>query len=361
LIYVVPPPMPTYLERSLFGHAPNPAAVPHLLSRRGALVTFADRFVNAALTVYCSLLVWRAERSLRLSDPQPFDLSGGTVKPSLTFVNTHFITEPSRSLPPTVVQIGGIHLAGQPPRAIPADILEFIDGSPNGVIYFTFGSVVSMSSIPKHIQKAFRDALARVPQRVLWKYEGEMEDKPKNVMTREWFPQRDILMHPNVRLFISHGGISGVYEAVDAGVPVLGFPFFSDQPRNLANLVDAGMAISMELLSVSEEMFLNAVLELVNDEKYKKNAEIVSKRFKDRPMSPAESVVYWTEYVLRHKGAPNLMSHAMSLTWYQYFLVDVMFTFLLTVSVIIFLIYFCLKNIVKYSFKYFHSSKEKCE
>lgn len=74
-------------------------------------------------------------------------------------------------------------------------------------------------------------------------------------------------MHPNIKLFISHGGISGIYETVDAGVPVLGFPFFYDQHRNIANLVDAGMAISMELLSVTTDTFLNSILELINNEK----------------------------------------------------------------------------------------------
>jgi len=74
-------------------------------------------------------------------------------------------------------------------------------------------------------------------------------------------------VHPNVKLFISHGGISGLYEAVDAGVPVLGFPLVGDQPRNIDNLVNAGMAISMDLLSVTEDSFLNNVLELFNNKK----------------------------------------------------------------------------------------------
>lgn len=73
------------------------------------------------------------------------------------------------------------------------DILEFIEDSPHGVVYFTFGSTVAMSSLPKHIQKVFKDVLGQLPQRVLWKYEGEMEDQPKNVMTKKWLPQRDIL------------------------------------------------------------------------------------------------------------------------------------------------------------------------
>jgi len=47
--------------------------------------------------------------------------------------------------------------------------------------------------MPDYIQKSFKEALAKVPQRVLWKYEGQMEDIPPNVMIKKWFPQRDIL------------------------------------------------------------------------------------------------------------------------------------------------------------------------
>lgn len=74
-------------------------------------------------------------------------------------------------------------------------------------------------------------------------------------------------MHPNVKLFISHGGISGVYEAVDAGVPMLGFPLFGDQYRNVEHLVEAGMAISMDLFDISKQAFFKNVIELVNNEK----------------------------------------------------------------------------------------------
>jgi len=73
------------------------------------------------------------------------------------------------------------------------DILEFIEQSKHGVVYFTFGSTVRMTSLPKHIKKAFIDALTQIPQRVLWKYEDEIENIPNNFMIKKWLPQREIL------------------------------------------------------------------------------------------------------------------------------------------------------------------------
>jgi len=95
--------------------------------------------------------------------------------------------------------------------------------------------------------------------------------------------------------------------------------------------------------------------------RYAKNAKISSERFKDRPMSPAESVVYWTEYVVRHKGAPHLKSHAMNLSWYQYFLLDIVVVLLIFLSLVIFITYKVFK-IIYYNFlKYLQNIKPKLE
>lgn len=64
-----------------------------------------------------------------------------------------------------------------------------------------------------------------------------------------------------------------------------------------------------------------------------KNAKFASEIFKDRPLSPTEKVVYWMEYVIRHKGAPHLKSHAINLTWYQYYLLDVITVILVCIIV----------------------------
>lgn len=95
--------------------------------------------------------------------------------------------------------------------------------------------------------------------------------------------------------------------------------------------------------------------------RYTNNAKIASKIFNDKPMSPAQSVVYWTEYVLRHKGAPHLKSEALNLTWYQYYLLDVISLLLIFVFFVFFVAYKGLKSVYKYYFDCSRDLKSKSQ
>lgn len=76
-----------------------------------------------------------------------------------------------------------------------------MDDALDGVIYFSFGSAVKMDSIPTKLHSALREAFSELPQRILWRYDNDvMENQPKNVMIRKWFPQRDILGKFNINI-----------------------------------------------------------------------------------------------------------------------------------------------------------------
>jgi len=49
--------------------------------------------------------------------------------------------------------------------------------------------------------------------------------------------------------------------------------------------------------------------------------------------------VYWTEYVIRHKGAPHLRSAVLDLAWYQYLLLDVIAVLALAVGSVVLIVY----------------------
>ncbi|VVC36212.1 UDP-glucuronosyl/UDP-glucosyltransferase [Cinara cedri] len=355
MVYVIPSPMVTLGERKFTGHASNPACVSNIISNQAVPKTFAQRFINTVKIVF-NVNAKLYNLAVRLTNPSPYDFSP-TVSPSIIFQNSHFVSEKAKPVTSNVINIGGIHL--KPAKPIPKDILDFIGDAPHGVIYVNFGSLVKLSALPDYIEKAFKEALAQVPQKVLLKYEEVMKDKPKNVMISNWFPQRDILLHPNVKLFISHGGMSSVYETVDAGVPVLGFPLIYDQSRNIDHLVYYEMAISMDILTVTNDTLLNNILEIINNEKYTINAKKNSQIFKDRPMSPAKSVVYWTEYVIRHKGAPHLKYHGLNLTWYQYYLLDVIAVILVFVFLVLYIVYKSIQLIIKLFSTHTYKNKVK--
>ena len=75
--------------------------------------------------------------------------------------------------------------------------------------------------------------------------------------------------------------------------------------------------------------------------RYRENAQRLSRIYRDQPLTPLQQAVYWTEYVIRHKGAPHLRSAVLDLAWYQYFLLDVIALLAIAVGsavVIVFLV-----------------------
>ncbi|CAF1377673.1 unnamed protein product [Adineta ricciae] len=102
------------------------------------------------------------------------------------------------------------------------------------VIYIAFGTSASISSA-QVLQIA--DALASYP--VIWALKSKfLECLPSsfinnaNSLLLDWVPQRLVLSHSAVCLFISHGGWNSLLECISAGKPVLVWPLFGDQITN---------------------------------------------------------------------------------------------------------------------------------
>ena len=74
------------------------------------------------------------------------------------------------------------------------DLDSWLTGADSaGVIYFSLGSVTRGDSMPLVYRQAFLEAFRRMPQRVLWKYEEELEGVSDKVKVVSWLPQQDVL------------------------------------------------------------------------------------------------------------------------------------------------------------------------
>jgi glucuronosyltransferase len=99
-----------------------------------------------------------------------------------------------------------------------------------------------------------------------------------------WMPQNDILGHPKTKLFITHCGSNGQYEAVYHGVPMLGIPMFADQGWNCARAKNKGISLCLDLLTFTADDLYDAIRELVDNATYRSNIRRLSDIFRDEPM-----------------------------------------------------------------------------
>lgn len=258
-----------------------------------------------------------------------------------------------------MIEVGGMHINTKP-NPLPEDLKKFIESAEHGVVYFSMGSNLKPSKIPKDKLNGIYSALTKLKQKVLWKWdEPEFFGKNDQILVSKWFPQDDILAHKNVRLFITHGGLLSCTEAVFHGIPIIGIPIFGDQLLNMARVVSAGWGLQVLYNNVTEESLSWALREILSNPQYKKTASEISSRFRDQPMTPLETAKYWVEYVIRHKGAPHLHSSAQDLSFVEYHMIDVWLTLLAIVAVALFIFIAFIKYVLNKVFGETSNEKKK--
>ncbi|XP_075896482.1 UDP-glucuronosyltransferase-like [Nelusetta ayraudi] len=247
-------------------------------------------------------------------------------------VRSNFAFDWPKPIMPNMAMIGGINCAKN--AALPADLEEFVNGSgDDGFIIFTLGSMVAI--MPEEKAQLFFDAFRQIPQRVLWRYTGPAPaNVPKNVKLMKWLPQNDLLAHPKVKVFMTHGGSHGIFEGICNAVPMLMFPLFGDQKDNVNRMVSRGAAKRLAVHEFTTEELVVALKELVQDRSYKENIVKLSHINQDRPVSALELATFWTEFVMKHKGADHLRVAAHDLNWFQYHSLDVI-AFLLAIVLVV--------------------------
>ncbi|KAH8347776.1 hypothetical protein KR084_000960, partial [Drosophila pseudotakahashii] len=258
---------------------------------------------------------------------------------SVAFVGSHLINDGGiRPLVPAIIEIGGIQVK-ENPDPLPEDIGLFLDKSTQGAIFLSLGSNIKSHMVKPEIVKTMFKVLSGLKENIVWKWE-DLKNTPgnaSNILYKEWLPQDDILAHPNTKLFISHAGRNSITESQYHGVPMVAMPMFYDQPVSAEVMVKSGRGVTIDFFTITERSFREAITEVLENAKYRQAAEKLSALYRDRPITPKQSVIYWTDYVLRHHGAPHMQSPAVHMSFIELHNLDI-YALILTALVLLVLL-----------------------
>ncbi|XP_062330557.1 UDP-glucuronosyltransferase 2B20-like [Osmerus eperlanus] len=257
-----------------------------------------------------------------------------------------FVFEFPRPTMPNIVYIGGFQCKDSKP--LPKELEEFVQSSgEHGVVLMSLGTLVK--GLPLEITNEIAAAFAQLPQKVVWRHQGERPTTlGNNTMLMKWIPQNDLLGHPKVKVFVAHGGTNGVYESMYHGVPIVGLPLLFDQFENLLRMETRGAAKVLEVTKLTSQNFLEAIQDVLLNPSYKNNMQQLSSLHRDKPMHPLDTALYWIEYVIKHKGAAHLRTESYKMPWYSYHSLDVIsfllaILFLLATITVASIHFFCFK------------------
>ncbi|XP_031841793.2 UDP-glycosyltransferase family 50 member B3 [Nomia melanderi] len=288
---------------------------------------FFERILNAACLVTLRIMHWimttgYVQPVLRryLGDQLP-DVRDLTAEVPLTLQNSHYSVADSLPYLANVVNVACLHC--NPATQLSNDMENFLL---RGFIFVSMGSSVRASGMPEALRQIFVAAFATIPYNVVWKWEGgKIKDLPSNVRTAAWWPQQDLLGHPKLRAFVSHGGLLSLHEAAYHGAPTLVLPVFCDHDGNAAQAEKLGYALVMDLAGISVGNLREGILKVaaVHNNSYRMAAKKRSSLLRELPISPRKLATWWVEHVAKYKGAEHLMSSTRHMGVIHYYSIDV--------------------------------------
>ncbi|GAA0138890.1 transferase [Lithospermum erythrorhizon] len=118
------------------------------------------------------------------------------------------------------------------------DYLSWLDKQEHGsVVYVSFGS---LAQLKKEEKEEISHGLVNSGRPFLWVIRSLPNDEEDGLKTMvqenglivPWCSQIEVLDHKAVGCFVTHCGWNSTLESMVAGVPIVGYPCFSDQPTN---------------------------------------------------------------------------------------------------------------------------------
>lgn len=163
-----------------------------------------------------------------------------------------------------------------------SDGLDFVKGK-NPVIYISLGTVLKGAvSFFQDCIEAFRNENVDVIISVGKKFKiNKLKNIPTNIHIYQSVPQLEVLNIADV--FVTHGGMNSVSEALVYGTPMVVIPFVSDQPVNARCVERLGVGRVMEYSSINRKSLRDIVFSVLSNSEIKNNMVKIHRLIKDAP------------------------------------------------------------------------------
>ncbi|VDL77587.1 unnamed protein product [Nippostrongylus brasiliensis] len=328
--------MPRHYD--IAGISTMPSFMPVMLTSYSDEMTFVQRLLNFKTEVQLNLKMRYWEREFqklfgtkRANFPSILQIYEDKV--SLIMTNVNEFTETPRPTANMIRYIGGATL--HEPKKLTTDLHEILDER-NATVLFSMDLMDTFSEFP-HVT-------------FIWKYEEDdhhLFEAHANVYPMKWIPQTDLLADPRLSLFITHGGINSILEAIFHGKPMIVVPLFGDQPLNSKNVHKRGLGTVIEKHRLNKMTLTEAIRKTLGNREILRQSSFVASMLKDRPQQYRNDIAKWARLIIEHGKMDHFTLHSKSLNVFQYYSLDVV-GFLLSIAAMpLFAMQWIVKRILK--------------
>ncbi|EYB85012.1 hypothetical protein Y032_0306g2000 [Ancylostoma ceylanicum] len=310
-------------------------------------MTFWERAHNIYMYIG-SVIVhrWGTDMStqvFREIDPSFPNLREIAANASLCFVNADEMFDFPRPIIHKNIYIGGLGIGEAKP--LDEKFTALMNKGKKGVIIVSLGTIAPFRALTTEAKIGFVNVVRSTPDYhfILKTTEDDTTTASlfkgvNNCDFVEWLPQSDILAHPRLKLFIMHGGVNGLTEAMLRAVPVIVVPIFGDQFRNGRNVEKRGVGKVILKQHLAEKTIRATVQEILNDDSYEKNAIRISKLMREKPFSAEQRLIQWTTFAVNNGVLDVLHVQGSRMNFIVYFNLDVMAVVVIALCLVSFVI-----------------------
>ena len=182
------------------------------------------------------------------------------------------IMAPTGKLPENFHYVGP--LVGEPEMELPKALKDL-----QGIVYVSMGSTGN-----RNVFKPLMKAFWQMPEIPVVLTTGDLiepdhlKSLPANVKVYKFLPGLELAKRSS--LFICHGGLGTIYQALSQGVPIIGIPLNLQQEfTGIDRIEQLGAGIKLPFSQLTPVKIIGAIKEVLTNDKYRKEAKKASSLF----------------------------------------------------------------------------------